>query len=121
MLDPFSPFVFLLIVMCSFRLTRFFVYDSLVGGHLESGSHWSRWVDRKAFTAQGADKSWFWSKVATLCSCVFCAGFWCSLGTLSLFLWLPPWQFTPQEWALLGAICGGQVMLSRASRKWLET
>lgn len=116
----FSPFVFVLMVLCAFRATRFVVYDSLIGSHLESGTKWSQRLDRWAFETNGTDKNFVVAKFATLASCVWCAGVWLSWGTVAVFAWVWPWELRGAQWGLVVAVAGAQAMLSTASHKWIE-
>lgn len=120
MLNLFEPWAFVLVVLASWRLTRFVVYDSLIGGHLESGTKWSRRLDSWAFTAEGKDKNWVIAKLATLLSCTWCAGAWCSLLMVCLAVWHWPWELGYALWLIVWAVAGGQAMLSAFSRKFIE-
>lgn len=119
-MDLLSPWVFVLCVLAAARATRFVVYDSLMGSHLESGTAWSKRLDGWAFTPQGQDRNWLLAKVATLLSCPWCAGVYCSVAAVCLAAWVWPWDLGPQRWLVALAVCMGQALLNVAAHKYLD-
>lgn len=105
---PEGAFAFIVVALAVFRLTRFFVFDSLVGAHPDSKSKFSRSLDRWAFTqdAKGDDRSWLRGKVGTLLTCPWCFGFWITVAVAAAWFWGPD----PVRWAIvvfaLAAVAG---------------
>lgn len=75
---PFSALEFIVLALAAYRLTQFFVFDTLFGGHPQSGSKFSVALDRFAYTPEGEDRSWLRGKIGDLLSCPWCLGFWMS-------------------------------------------
>lgn len=98
-----DPVALLVVALAAFRLTRFFVYDSLVGSNLESGSRWGETLDRWAYTRDGKDRGWLRGKVADLLTCPWCLGFWLSLGCVAVWAEFPGWRWVLVPWAVAGA------------------
>ncbi len=80
-----EPWAFIVVGLAAFRLTRFFVYDSLVGSNLESGSAWSRRLDTLVYTAEGKDRSFLRGKIGDLLVCPWCLGFWLTVATWAVW------------------------------------
>jgi len=114
-----GPWEFVLVSLTAYRLTRFFVFDSLLGANLESRSKFSRRLDTWAWTAEGNDKGWVRGKVAGLLVCPFCLGFWISLAVVAAFSWAADIAFA--GWVQLGvlvfAVAGLQSLLSQIERR----
>jgi len=73
-----EPFEYLLLVLAAYRITRFFVSDSLIGFAADSGSGTSVAIDRFAYDSEGGDRSWVRGKIGDLLTCSWCLGFWIS-------------------------------------------
>jgi len=109
-----EPWQFIIVALCAYRLTRFFVFDSMLGANLESHSKFSQWLDVFAYNADGTDKSWVRGKFADLLVCPYCLGFWLSLGGWAAWTWGPSWvPYVVTAWAVAGA----QSMLNITERK----
>lgn len=77
----------LILSFAAYRLTQFFVYDSLIGGNPESGSKQSVRLDRFAYDSEtGQDRSFLRGKVGDLLTCPWCLGFWLSAASYLLFV-----------------------------------
>lgn len=104
-----------LVVLASYRLTRFFVKDSLIGFGPDSGSQVSVRIDRFAYTEDGSDRTWLRGKVGDLLTCVWCLGFWISAATYTATaVALGEWSGQPLVWhgMVMFAVAGGQGFLS---------
>lgn len=97
-----DPWAFLIVALAAFRVTRFVVFDSLVGAHPESGSRFSRWLDGWAWDAEGEDRSWLRGKVGTLLACPWCSGFWITAGVYAAWLQWPQVRWLWLLWAAAG-------------------
>lgn len=106
--------ILVLLILASFRITQFFVWDSLMGFNTESGSSTSMWLDRFAYHDDGTDRTWLRGKVGDLLSCPRCLGFWISLGVYAL------WVSADRAWddravavhvIMIFAVAGGQIIL----------
>ena len=85
---PVDVFTFLVLSLVAYRVTRFVVYDTLVGTSLDSGSGFSQRVNLFAFTVTGQDRSWWRGKVGELITCPFCLGQWVGTGfVVAQVLW----------------------------------
>lgn len=118
---------FVLLVGASYRITRFFVEDSLMGmGSFEeldlttqkitntANSKWGQIVMDFCYKEGGTeDKGFFRGKLGDLLGCYFCLGFWVSCAVLALWTWSVPWNAeSPQVWVLTAfAIAGGQAFI----------
>lgn len=113
-----GPWDFVVVALAAYRMTRFVVFDSLIGFNLDSGSPASRWLDVWAWNADGSDKpgfgGWLRNKVATLLLCPYCIGFWITLACWATWTWAPSWcQYVLVAWAAAGA----QALLSTLDRR----
>jgi len=70
--------VFVVLIAAAYRITRFFVIDSLIGFSTDSGSRMSVRIDAFAYDTGGKDRNWWRGKVGDLLTCTFCLGFWIS-------------------------------------------
>jgi hypothetical protein len=109
-----EPWQILLLCFGSYRATRFFVDDSLIGGNPSSGSRFSIWLDRFAWTADAAgdDRTWLRGKIGGLASCTYCLGFHVSWIVLCLWLRVWPWQLGVEGWIAACAVAGVQALLN---------
>ena len=85
-MENLEPLEFIVICLAAFRLTRFFVKDSLLGFGPDSGSRLSVRVDRFAYYEDGTGRSWWREYVGDLLTCTWCLGFWISAGLY--FAWM---------------------------------
>jgi hypothetical protein len=81
-----GPAEFALLILASYRITRFFVRDSLIGFGEDSGSAMSVRIDAFAYNTDGSDRSWIRGKIGDLLTCVWCLGFWVSAGCYFAFV-----------------------------------
>jgi hypothetical protein len=103
-----EPLEFVLLVLASYRITRFFVSDSLMGFGPDSGSQVSAWVDRFAYTEDGVDRSFLRGKLGDLLTCTWCLGFWVSLAALCAWGQVAPWELGTEGVLTAFAVAGGQ-------------
>lgn len=87
-----EPWVFVVLVLAVARVTRFVVFDSLMGSHLTSGTKWSQRLDLWAFKEDGTDNGWWRGKVGTLLVCPWCSSFWITLVCVCGFRHVWPWE-----------------------------
>jgi len=95
--------IFLLVSLASYRITRFIVFDSLIGADLGSGSRFSIWLTQFAYNSDGTDRSWARGKIGDLLNCPWCTGFWVSVAVTAWWVFLPAgalWFLVP--WAVAG-------------------
>lgn len=97
-----------ILILAAYRITRFFVEDSLIGAGPDSGSRFSIAVDRFAYDQNGSDRSFLRGKIGDLLTCTWCLGFHVSWVTVSLWLWTAPWDLGTQGWLYVFAVAGGQ-------------
>ena len=100
----------------AFRLTQFFVFDSLWGGNPHSGSKRSARIDKFAYNQEdGSDRSFLRGKYGDLMSCPWCIGFWISAATFTAY------AVSAGQWGdyslvmnvlLMFAVAGGQGLLN---------
>lgn len=123
----------LLLGIASYRLTRFFVLDTLIGMGTEEtldpdtqrlvlvpNSKWGEVVFRFAYVSDeadehyGEDRSFIRGKIGDLLGCIFCLGFWISTAAFALWTWSLPWTVeNPQQWILSAfAVAGVQTFLN---------
>lgn len=112
-----EPLVFLILCLCSARIVRLIVFDSLFGAHPDSGSSFSRVLDGWAWRTDGSDRSWLRGKAGTLLTCVYCCGLWLSVGVTCGWTRLWPWELGVEGWITATAVAGGQSLLNVADRK----
>lgn len=118
----------LVLGFASYRITRFFVLDSLIGMGSEEtldpdtqaivnvpNSPWGGVVMRFCYTDNGkVDRGVIRGKLGDLAGCYFCLGFWISCAVLAAWTWSLPWMTnSPQNWVLEAfAVCGVQAFVS---------
>ena len=110
-----TPFQYAVVILAAYRLTRFFVKDSLIGFGPDSGSKVSVRLDRWAYNEDGGDRSFLRGKVGDLLTCVWCLGFWISAATYTAAsVALGVWSDQPLIWhgVAIFAVAGGQGFLS---------
>ncbi len=107
-----EPLAYVVLIFATYRITRFFVRDSLIGFSLESESRMSQRVDEFAYTPDGGNRSWWRGKVGDLLTCVWCLGFHVAWVTLCLWLQVWPWDLGVAGWIDAFAIAGGAGFLS---------
>jgi len=108
--------------LAAYRITRFFVFDSLIGSDMgpdpdlpDPASRWAEILDAWAYDPQThQDRNFVRGKIGDLASCPWCLGFWVSCLTFGLWTWSLPWTAaSPQNWVLNAfAIAGVQGFLS---------
>lgn len=115
-----TPFEFLIVSLVVFRVTRFFVHDSLIGSSLDSGSSFSRSLDTWAYDSKGKDKSWLRGKIHDLITCPYCLGFWFSLVAVCIFERTRPWDFGINGWFIVWAVSGASALIYQAKLKMMR-
>ncbi len=89
----------LVLGVASYRITRFFLFDSIIDGLRQ---RWYVWlVNRKHLKALAA-------KVLDLTSCTWCFGTHISWIVFAGWTRLYPWQFGVKGWIIVAAIAGVQ-------------
>jgi len=91
----------IVLALAAYRLTRFFVFDSLLGFGIVDGRFASGVAERidkfaytqdeiddqgKIITAGGTNRSFVRGKIGDLLTCTFCLGFWISLAVYFIYL-----------------------------------
>jgi hypothetical protein len=112
-----EPLTFVILVFAAYRITRFFILDTLIGADLDSGSRWSQRLDRFAYTDQGEDRSWWRGRVGDLLSCYYCLGFWVAFSTYCLWYRLWWWDINWTQGIEVWAVAGGAVALMRFAER----
>lgn len=107
-----EPLAYAVLILATYRITRFFVRDSLIGFSLESESRMSQRVDEFAYAPDGGNRSWWRGKVGDLLTCVWCLGFHVAWVTLCLWLRVWPWELGVAGWIDAFAIAGGAGFIS---------
>lgn len=107
-----DPFTFVIVTLAAYRVTRFLVWDSLMGANLESHSWWARFIDRFAYTPEGHNRSWWRGKIGDLLVCPFCTGFWVALALTCGWSWVAPWDLGRPGWFTVFAVAGAAAMLN---------
>lgn len=104
---------FLILSLASYRITRFFLFDTMFEGTrlrlhaaLISGttkdSDPGRWASFKRLLA---------NKLFDLTSCSWCLSVWVSLGVLSVYLWECPLDWERHTWVLLAGLSGASGLI----------
>jgi hypothetical protein len=93
----------IILSLAAFRLTRFFVIDTLSEG-VRLKVH-NFFINR---SQKNGKLSWLWEKLYELTSCTWCAGFWVTLGLFTAYVWNEPWDFSRYDWISVFAIAGIQ-------------
>lgn len=73
------------LILAAYRITRFFVHDSLMGFGSDSDSRISVRLDRFAYAEDGSGRSWWREYLGDLLTCTWCLGFWISLAVYAAF------------------------------------
>lgn len=107
-----TPLAYVILILASYRITRFFVRDSLIGFSLDSESRMSERIDTFAYTSEGENRSWLRGKTGDLLTCVWCLGFHVSWIILCGWTRTWPWHLGVQGWTIVFAIAGGAGFLS---------
>jgi hypothetical protein len=110
-----GPWEFVVIALAAFRMTHFFVYDSLIGANLESESKFATKLDRFSYnTEDGSDRSWARGKIGDLLNCPWCLGFWISAGLWAVWVWGPEWaRYGQFPWAIAGVQASVEMAVRR--------
>lgn len=88
-----------LLSLAAYRITHFAIYDTLTGSNPETGTWWSKKVDKFAYNEDGSDRNWVRGKIGDLLTCPFCMSFWISGVLYGLWTWSVPWTVEdPQKW-----------------------
>lgn len=115
---PVTPFEFVVVALAAYRVTRFLLWDSLMGMGVVGGEFVSKLgerIDRFAYDAAGNDRSWWRGKVGDLLTCPFCLGFWVSGGCYVALL-----AGSGREWSGAPVVLHGLVVFAVAAvQSWL--
>lgn len=123
-----GPWPFVVAALAAARLTQFFVFDTLMGAHPDSGSRFSVAVDRFAYWGQipapegyidGDDRSFWRGKIGDLLTCPFCLGFWISAACyLAVVVYEGTWGASPLWVHVLSifAVAGLQALANGLTR-----
>jgi len=117
-MSDLTPIELLVLAFASYRITRFFVLDSVLGyypgevpGDPEKrGTFVRAWLDRLLYDENGHDLGPIRGWVGSLLSCSWCFGVWVSVA-----VW---WAYTQSGWGwvdeavVIAAIAGGQGYLA---------
>lgn len=109
---PADPFVFILLSFCAYRVTRFFVDDTLIGFHENSESEVAGRLHGWARTPAGDDRVWWRGRTYDLLSCTYCLGAHLSWVLVCLWLRVWPWQLGVEGWLTAVALMGAQALLN---------
>lgn len=109
---PADPYVFILLALVAYRITRFVSDDSLVGLNVASESEISDILYRWGKTADGDDRVWWRGRIVDWGTCTYCCGAWFSLALACLWFWVWPWQLGREGWLIAGALAGAQALLN---------
>jgi hypothetical protein len=112
-----DPWLFVLLALIAYRVTRFLVDDSAIGGNYASGSEVGELIHRWARDRDGNDRVWWRGRLADLAGCTYCLGFWVSLTVVCLRLWAWPWQLGADGWTTAIALAGAQALLNAIDHK----
>lgn len=99
-----SLWVFVLLVLAVFKASWLVLFSSLCGSHLDSGTGWSKWLDKVAYNPDGTDRGLVRSKIVTGYTCVECVtghGAWIAV---CLWSWRAPWELGTVGWLTVGAV-----------------
>lgn len=93
--------VLIVLSLATYRITRFFLFDTLMGSRPESGTKWSAKLDAFGYNEDGSNRSFLRGKIADLLTCPFCFSFWVASALLALWTWSLPWTAVePQLWLI---------------------
>ena len=112
MFEAIDVMTFVVLSFASYRATRFFVFDSLVGFNLASESQMSLRVDRLAYNEDGSNRSWLRGKFGDLLNCTFCLGAHISWVLVCLWFTAWPWELGVQGWIYAFGVMGVQAILN---------
>lgn len=109
-----EPWAFIIVALAAFRITRFFVLDSLIGANVDSNSKFAMKLDAWAFDAHGEERGWLRGKVADLLTCTYCLGFWVTVATYAA--WLADFRYA-RTVIYVFAVAGVQAFLNHLDRR----
>lgn len=99
--------------LCSFRVTRFVVDDTLWEGTRLRLLNW--------LVPYRNRKVPMWRiKLSDLLTCYWCVGIWASAGLVHVFYTAWPWQLGITGWVTVGAVAGFQSLCSTAVDRMIE-
>lgn len=103
-----EPIELVVLALAAYRITRFFVKDSLIGFGPDSGSAMSVRVDRFAYDSDGNDRSWLRGKIGDLLTCTWCLGFWVSAAVVCAWTQTVPWELGIKGVLTVFGVAGAQ-------------
>lgn len=107
-----EPIELVVLALAAYRITRFFVKDSLMGFGPDSGSAMSVRVDHFAYDSDGNDRSWVRGKIGDLLTCTWCLGFWVSLAVVCAWTQTVPWELGTEGVLTAFGVAGAQGYLN---------
>ena len=99
----FNLLTFIILIFAAYRITRFFIIDSMFDG--------TRTKLHVYLVNKSKKSNDFWDKIHDLTSCTWCWGWWISLILYSLYIWECPINFNQIDVITVFAIAGGQGLL----------
>lgn len=106
-----SPLELVLLTFAAYRMTRFLVFDQLMGFSLDSNSKLSRRLDVFCYRSDGADRSWLRGKLGDLLTCPYCLGFHVVWIGYCIMVAAWPWAIGLQGWLEIWAVAGAALLL----------
>jgi hypothetical protein len=100
------------LILASYRITRFFVRDSLIGFSLESESKMSQRLDAFCYTPEGSNRNWATGFIGDLLTCVWCLGMHVSWILVCIWFRAWPWELGVDGWISAFAVAGGAGFIS---------
>jgi hypothetical protein len=100
---------FLVLAFASYRITRFFLFDSLIA---HTRQKYYVWLGNVSMDYTGfAFKRFLAHKLLELSSCSWCLGVWVTAGVYWLWTWTSPQFWGRKGYILVAAITGVQGLL----------
>lgn len=93
----------IILAFASFRLTRLFLFDTILDAARLKFHIWLT-SDQRTF-------KFLWNKIYEVTSCSWCFGTWASLLVFSVYFAAWPWEFGRQGWIQFAAVAGIQGLL----------
>lgn len=93
----------IILALASYRLTRFFIFDTLIAG---TRNKFHSFLVNKA--QKEGKLHLLWEKLYDLTSCTFCLGWWISLALYTTYTLQYPWDFGRLGWINVFAIAAIQ-------------
>ena len=102
-----NALIFIILAFASYRITRFFLFDSLIGGSREKF-----YVRVTNASAKGKKfKKLLAHKLLELTSCSWCLGIWVTASIYWLYTWTSPLYWGRVGYITVAALAGVQGMI----------